>query len=64
MTNFIRYIGVILVLVGVLVIAVPALRGATTNTTLIVGIVLELLGFILHIVLNRKAFSHEEKTYR
>lgn len=59
MKNFAKYIGIILVLAGVLAFAIPGFMHQTTNTTLLIGISLEVIGFILHIVLNRQ--SHEIK---
>lgn len=60
MNSFIRYIGVILVIIGVLVIAIPAFTGGNSNASLIVGLLLEIVGFVFHIVLNRVAMSKEE----
>lgn len=59
MNNFLKYIGVILVLVGVLVIAIPAFTTGTTNLTLVIGIILEIVGFALHIILTRAVMSKE-----
>ncbi|KXB37419.1 hypothetical protein HMPREF1869_00399 [Bacteroidales bacterium KA00251] len=61
MNSFIRYIGAILLLVGVLIIAIPGFMGTTTNTTLVLGLILEIIGFALHIILGKRAMSNEEK---
>lgn len=50
-----KYLGAILQLIGVLVLAIPFFLKSTTNFTLIAGIVLVILGFVLHILLGRKA---------
>lgn len=53
MNNFLKYLGAIILLIGVLVIAIPAFLKVTTNVTLSVGLFLVILGFIGHIVFNR-----------
>lgn len=61
MNSFVRYIGAILVIIGVLVIAIPGFMGTTTNLTLIIGLVLEIVGFALHIILSKRVMSKEEQ---
>lgn len=52
MNNLLKYLGAIILLIGVLVIAVPAFLKVTTNVTLGLGLCLVILGFVGHIVFN------------
>lgn len=54
MNEFIKYLGILLVLVGAAVLAVPQFMGAMTNTILLVGLFTIVAGVIVHIVINRK----------
>lgn len=54
MRKFLTYLGAIVLLIGVLVLAVPAFIHTTSNVTLYIGIILVILGYILHIVLNKR----------
>lgn len=49
-----KYLGVLLLLVGVAILAVPTYMGTLNNTILTVGIVVVVVGFIGHIILNKK----------
>lgn len=55
MNNLFKYLGSILLLIGVLVIAIPHFLDATSNVTLGSGLALVIIGFLAHIILNRKA---------
>lgn len=50
-----NYLGAIVLLIGVIVIAVPAFMKSHTNTTLIVGDLLVVIGFALHIWINKRS---------
>ena len=52
MKEFARYIGVLVMLIGVAVLVVPFLMGATGNTSLIVGMALVVNGLLGHIYVN------------
>lgn len=54
MKKLLTYLGSIVLLVGVLVLAIPGFMHSTTNTTLYIGILLVIIGFILHVVFNRR----------
>lgn len=54
MNELMKYLGAIILLIGVAVLAVPFLSGGMTNTLLLVGLFLILAGFFAHIFLNRK----------
>lgn len=47
-----RNIGVIVMLVGVAILVIPFLTGATNNTNLIIGLVLVVEGLLGHIYVN------------
>lgn len=51
-----KYLGVLVLLIGVIVLAVPAISGsAGNNVMLVLGLVLVLLGYIGHIILNKNS---------
>lgn len=52
MKEFARYIGVLVMLIGVAILVVPFLMGATGNTSLIVGMALVVNGLLGHIYVN------------
>ncbi len=54
MKSLLKYLGAIILLIGVLVIAIPAFGETTTNFTLSVGLILVIIGFIGHIFFNKK----------
>ena len=49
----IRYVGVIVLLIGVLVLIIPYFLTISSNTTLLVGLLLVIAGFILHIIIDK-----------
>lgn len=49
-----KYLGILILLVGVVILTVPTLVGKPSNTFLLVGILTIVAGFFGHIVLNRK----------
>lgn len=51
-----KYLGVLVLLIGVIVLAIPAISGsAGSNVMLVLGLVLVLLGYIGHIMLNKNS---------
>ena len=51
-----RYLGVLVLLIGVIVLAIPAISGsAGSNVMLVLGLVLALLGYVGHIMLNKNS---------
>lgn len=54
MNELMKYLGAIILLIGVAVLAVPFLSGGISNTLLLVGMFLILVGFFMHIFLNKK----------
>lgn len=55
MNEFIKNLGVIILLIGVLILAIPTFTGGMSNTILLTGLGVILLGYIGHIVINKKA---------
>lgn len=55
MSELVKNLGVIVLLIGVIILAVPAITGSVTNTILITGLAVIILGYISHIVINKKA---------
>ncbi|MCD7938544.1 MAG: hypothetical protein LUG98_16925 [Tannerellaceae bacterium] len=53
MNGVVKYLGVFVLLIGVAVLAVPALIGGVTNTLLLVGLALIILGYLGHILINK-----------
>lgn len=54
MKELIKYLGVIVLLVGVVVLAVPAFQGALNNGILLVGLGIIILGYVGHIFINKR----------
>lgn len=54
MNELVKYLGVIVLLIGVIILAVPAISGGLTNTILLAGLGVIILGYIGHIVINKK----------
>ncbi len=52
MKELARYSGVIVMIIGVAVLAIPFLLGTTSNFNLLLGLVLVILGFLGHIYVN------------
>ena len=51
-----RYLGVLVLLIGVIVLVIPAISGsAGSNVMLVLGLVLVLLGYVGHIMLNKNS---------
>jgi len=53
MKALLKYSGIIIQLIGVLLLLVPKFMGTTTNVTLIAGGVCIALGVIAYVVINR-----------
>ncbi|MCD8268369.1 MAG: hypothetical protein LUD46_07820 [Parabacteroides sp.] len=54
MNELMKNLGAIVLLIGVIILAVPAITGGITNTILITGLAVILLGYIGHIVINKR----------
>jgi hypothetical protein len=54
MNNLFKYLGVIILLAGVAILAVPAFLGSVNNTILLSGIGVIILGYLAHIYFNKK----------
>lgn len=54
MSELVKNLGVIVLLIGVIILAVPAITGGVTNTILIAGLAVIILGYVGHIVINKK----------
>jgi len=53
--NALKYLGVLVLIIGVVILAVPYLTGGTvSNTILMSGIILIIVGYFSHIFLNKK----------
>ncbi len=52
MKEFAKYIGVIVMIIGVIVLAIPFLQGTNSNTSLLVGLLIIIEGFLGHIFVN------------
>ena len=49
-----KYLGVLILLIGVAVLVIPTFMGNPSNTYLLAGMAIIIIGFLGHIVLNRK----------
>ena len=54
MSELVKNLGVIVLLIGVIILAVPAITGGVTNTILLTGLGVIILGYIGHIVINKR----------
>ena len=54
MSELVKNLGVIVLLIGVIILAVPAITGGVTNTILIAGLAVIIFGYVGHIVINKK----------
>ena len=52
MKELARYSGVVVMIVGMLILAVPFFGGTTNNTNLLIGLLLVIEGFLGHIFVN------------
>jgi uncharacterized membrane protein HdeD (DUF308 family) len=49
-----KYLGILVLLVGVAILTIPTIIGASSNTILLVGLLVVIAGFFCHILLNKK----------
>ena len=49
-----KYLGVLILLIGVAILIVPTLIGIPSNTYLLIGMAIVIIGFLGHIILNKK----------
>lgn len=54
MNVLLKNLGVIILLIGIAILAVPALTGGMSNSVLAAGLVVVLIGYFSHIFLNKK----------
>lgn len=54
MNELLKNLGVIVLLIGVIILAVPAINGGLSNTILLTGLGVIILGYIGHIVINKR----------
>jgi hypothetical protein len=54
MNNLFKYLGVVILLIGVAILAVFYFLHTVTNTVLLSGMGIIILGYLAHIVLNRR----------
>ena len=55
MNELIKNLGVIVLIIGVLILAVPTMTGGLSNNILLAGLGVIFLGYIGHIVINKRA---------
>ena len=53
MKEALKYLGIVIVIAGVLVLAIPGLKHEVTNTSLTVGGILLVVGLLAHIIINK-----------
>ncbi len=54
MSELVKSLGVIILLIGVVVLAVPAFTGGVNNSILLAGLALIIIGYLSHIVINKR----------
>ncbi len=53
MKNFVKYLGIILVLIGFIILAISVLNNLTTNSLLLVSLILVVGGLFTYILTNK-----------
>lgn len=54
MNQVLKYLGVIILLIGVAVLAVPDFSGQASNSALLTGLILIVVGYVSHIFLSKR----------
>lgn len=54
MNELLKNLGVIILLIGVAILAVPTMSGIVSNTLLLTGLGVIILGYISHILINKR----------
>jgi hypothetical protein len=55
MNSLLKYLGVIILLIGVIILALPTFTGGrTSNLILLSGLAAIVIGYFAHIILNKK----------
>ncbi|MGL4333361.1 MAG: hypothetical protein ACRCZQ_08735 [Bacteroidales bacterium] len=54
MKELLKYLGVIIAIIGVAILAIPQFMGITTNATLMTGLVVIILGIVSFILINKR----------
>ena len=54
MRNVLRYLGIIVQIIGVVVLAIPFFGGFESNRSLLIGLLMVIGGFILHIIIRKR----------
>lgn len=52
MKEFAKYIGVIVMIIGVIILAIPFLQGTNSNPSLLIGLLIIIEGFLGHLFVN------------
>lgn len=53
MNELIKNLGIIVLLIGVIILAVPAINGGITNSILLTGLSVIIVGYIGHIIISK-----------
>ena len=54
MNTLMKGLGALILLIGVGILTIPVITEAPNNTILLIGLVIIVFGFVLHIFLNKK----------
>jgi hypothetical protein len=54
MNELLKNLGVVILLIGVLILAIPAFTDNVTNNILLGGLGVIVVGYLVHIILNKK----------
>ena len=54
MKELMKYLGVIIAIIGVAILAIPQFMGTTTNGTLATGLVVIIIGIFSFILINKR----------
>ena len=54
MKELLKYLGVIILLIGVVILAIPTIQGQANNVYLGVGLLTMLIGYVSYIAINKR----------
>ena len=55
MNNLFKYLGICILIIGLLILAIPTFAGGRTNSILLIGLGVIIVGFLTHIILGKRA---------
>jgi uncharacterized membrane protein HdeD (DUF308 family) len=54
MNNLFKYLGICILIIGLLILAIPTFTASLTNSILLIGLGVVILGYLTHIILGKR----------